>query len=133
MCATARPARPRRGAGIRITGLDHLVLTVADIDRSISFCERVLGMRPVVFGDGRHVPASGTSKIDLHQADRELLPYATHPTPGSADLCLITDTPHRQIPAHLAAGAVPVEEGPEPRTGAQGPITSTCLPDRTAT
>lgn len=47
-------------------------------------------MRPVVLGDGRHVPASGTSKIDLHQVDRELLPYATHPTPGSADLCLIT-------------------------------------------
>ncbi|WP_329595070.1 VOC family protein [Streptomyces sp. NBC_01362] len=120
---------PDAGPGIRITGLDHLVLTVADIDRSIGFYERVLGMRPVVFGDGRRALAFGTSKINLHQVDRELLPHATHPTPGSADLCLITDTPHRQILAHLAAGGVPVEEGPVPRTGAQGPITSTYLRD----
>ncbi|KIF04560.1 glyoxalase [Streptomyces sp. RSD-27] len=114
---------------MRVTGLDHLVLTVADIERTIDFYERVLGMRAVTFGDGRRALTFGPSKINLHQAGRELLPHATHPTPGSADLCLVADTPHEQILAHLAVCGVPVEEGPVPRTGARGPITSTYLRD----
>ncbi|MFD5514724.1 VOC family protein [Streptomyces sp. NPDC127066] len=120
---------PDAGPGIHIAGLDHLVLTVADIERTVGFYERVLGMRPVTFGEGRRALAFGPSKINLHQMGRELLPHATHPTPGSADLCLVTDTPHEQILAHLAASGVPVEEGPVSRTGAQGPISSTYLRD----
>ncbi|MFI6470245.1 VOC family protein [Streptomyces sp. NPDC050516] len=120
---------PDAGPAIRITALDHLVLTVADLDRTIDFYERVLGMRPVTFGDGRRALSFGTSKINLHRADHELLPHATRPTPGSADLCLLTDIPHDQILAALAANGVPVEEGPVPRTGARGPITSTYLRD----
>ncbi|MFD0904792.1 VOC family protein [Actinomadura sediminis] len=115
--------------GIRITGLDHLVLTVADADRTIAFYERVLGMREVTFGRGRRALAFGTSKINLHEAGRELLPRADRPTPGSADLCLLTDAPQRQVLDHLASCGVAVEEGPVPRTGAQGPITSTYVRD----
>ncbi|GAA2150018.1 hypothetical protein GCM10009760_43840 [Kitasatospora kazusensis] len=120
---------PDAGPGIRITGLDHLVLTVADIEQTVDFYERVLGMRPLTFGEGRRALAFGTSKINLHQVGRELLPHATHPTPGSADLCLVTDTPQEHVLAHLSACGVPVEEGPVPRTGAQGAITSTYLRD----
>jgi len=39
---------------MQIEGLDHLVLTVADVGRTRDFYERVLGMEPVVFGEGRH-------------------------------------------------------------------------------
>ncbi|WP_370220145.1 2-dehydropantoate 2-reductase [Kitasatospora sp. GAS1066B] len=120
---------PAAAAGVRITSLDHLVLTVADVERTISFYQRVLGMRPVTFGAGRRALAFGSSKINLHQAGHELLPHAARPTPGSADLCLITDTPQQQVVAHLTACGVPMEEGPVPRTGAQGPITSTYLRD----
>lgn len=115
--------------GIRIVGLDHLVLTVADADRTIAFYERVLGMRPVTFGAGRRALAFGTSKINLHEVGRELSPRAARPVAGSADLCLLTATPQREVLDHLAACGVPVEEGPVPRTGAQGPITSTYLRD----
>jgi catechol 2,3-dioxygenase-like lactoylglutathione lyase family enzyme len=115
--------------GLRISGLDHLVLTVADAEQTIAFYEHVLGMRPVTFGEGRRALAFGTSKINLHEVGRELLPRATHPTPGSADLCLLTDTPQRQVLLHLAACGVPVEEGPVPRTGAQGPVISSYLRD----
>jgi catechol 2,3-dioxygenase-like lactoylglutathione lyase family enzyme len=109
---------------VAVTGLDHLVLTVSDLDQTSSFYQRTLGMRPVTFGAGRHALEFGASKINLHQAGQEITPHAARPVPGSADLCLITTSPPEQVLAHLAAMHVPVEEGPVPRTGAQGPLTS---------
>jgi catechol 2,3-dioxygenase-like lactoylglutathione lyase family enzyme/ubiquinone/menaquinone biosynthesis C-methylase UbiE len=115
--------------GIAISGLDHLVLTVTDLDQTIDFYQRVLCMRPVIFGGGRRALAFGPSKINLHQAGREIDPHAASPTPGSADLCLITTTPLEQVLAYLAAQGVTVEEGPVPRTGARGPIMSVYIRD----
>ncbi|WP_372505591.1 VOC family protein [Streptomyces macrolidinus] len=114
---------------VQITGIDHLVLTVASIERTLDFYQRVLGMRPVTFGEGRRALAFGTSKINLHEVGRELMPRATRPTPGSADLCLVTELPQSQVHRHLTACGVEVEEGPVPRTGALGPMTSTYLRD----
>ncbi|WP_333743926.1 VOC family protein [Streptomyces ardesiacus] len=105
------------------------MLTVADIERTVDFYERVLGLRPVTFGEGRHAVTSCPSKINFHQAGGELLPHAKHPTHGSADLCLVTDTPQKQVLAHLTACGVPVLAGPVPRSAAQGPTTSTYLRD----
>jgi catechol 2,3-dioxygenase-like lactoylglutathione lyase family enzyme len=121
------------GAGQRppvtISHLDHLVLTVADMDRTTRFYQRVLGMRPVTFGGGRRALEFGLSKINLHQAGQEITPHAARPAPGSADLCLITTAPPEQVLAHLDAERVSVEEGPVARTGAQGPITSIYIRD----
>jgi catechol 2,3-dioxygenase-like lactoylglutathione lyase family enzyme len=114
---------------VAITGLDHLVLTVADMEETARFYQRVLGMRPVTFGAGRRALEFGTSKINLHQAGAEIAPHAARPVPGSADLCLITTTPPGQVLAHLSAERVPVEDGPVPRTGARGPITSVYVRD----
>lgn len=114
---------------MRIDRLDHLVLTVADIDAAIDFYTRVLGMEAVAFGAGRRALAFGTSKINLHQAGREFEPKAAHPTPGSADLCLITANPLNEIIADLEHHGVPIEEGPVTRTGATGPITSVYIRD----
>jgi catechol 2,3-dioxygenase-like lactoylglutathione lyase family enzyme len=86
-------------------------------------------MRPVTFGGGRRALEFGPSKINLHQAGQEIVPHATRPVPGSADLCLVTTTPPDEIIAHLRAEQVPVEEGPVPRTGARGPITSVYFRD----
>jgi catechol 2,3-dioxygenase-like lactoylglutathione lyase family enzyme len=86
-------------------------------------------MRPVTFGAGRRALEFGASKINLHQAGQEITPHAARPVPGSADLCLITTTPPGQILAHLSARHVPVEDGPVPRTGARGPITSIYIRD----
>ena len=114
---------------MEIESLDHLVLTVADIDDSVRFYARVLGMREVTFGDGRKALAFGTQKINLHQTGREFEPKATRPTPGSADLCFLVATPLAEVEAHLAACGVKVEEGPVTRTGAEGPIMSIYLRD----
>lgn len=70
--------------------IDHLVLTVADIPRTVDFYQRVLGMRHEVFGEGRSALAFGQQKLNLHQAGREFEPKAAHPLPGAIDLCLVT-------------------------------------------
>jgi catechol 2,3-dioxygenase-like lactoylglutathione lyase family enzyme len=114
---------------ISIDHLDHLVLTVADVPASVAFYQRVLGMRPVKFGDGRYALAFGNQKVNLHQAGREIEPHAHRPTRGSADLCFITGTPLAEVVTTLRNLGVPVEEGPVPRTGATGPITSVYLRD----
>ncbi len=69
-----------------IDRLDHIVLTVADIDATIEFYTRVLGMEAVTFGD-RKALQFGEQKINLHQWRREFEPKAAHPTPGSCDFC----------------------------------------------
>lgn len=110
---------------IVIDRLDHLVLTVADVEATCAFYEKVLGMRPVTFGAGRRALEFGRQKINLHPAGRELEPKARVPTPGSGDLCFITDTPLDRVQAHLeACGVTLLEGGQTPRTGATGPIVS---------
>jgi catechol 2,3-dioxygenase-like lactoylglutathione lyase family enzyme len=114
---------------VSISGLDHLVLTVTDLDRSIGFYQRVLGMHPVTFGAGRRALEFGSSKINLHLPEQEIPPHAARPMPGSADLCLVTSAPPERVLAHLEAEHVPVELGPVPRSGARGPITSVYIRD----
>ena len=112
-----------------IDHLDHLVLTVADVDATLDFYTRVLGMQLVTFGEGRKALAFGNQKINLHQAGREFEPKAERPTPGSADLCFIVATPLDEVIAHLEAHRVAIVEGPVKRTGATGPIRSVYLRD----
>ncbi len=112
-----------------IEGLDHLVLTVADIERSCEFYVQVLGMETVRFGEGRRALAFGAQKINLHQVGHEFEPKAAHPTTGSADLCFIARRPMEHILARLAERGVEVEEGPVQRSGAAGPILSVYFRD----
>ncbi len=117
---------------MRVERLDHLVLTVADIDASCAFYQRVLGMQVVTFGQGRKALAFGQQKINLHRHGAEFEPKALRPTPGSADLCLIVSSPLVEVIAHLQRCDVAIEEGPVPRTGATGPLLSVYIrdPDR---
>jgi catechol 2,3-dioxygenase-like lactoylglutathione lyase family enzyme len=114
---------------MHIDRIDHLVLTVADVERTVDWYARVLGMTPVTFRGGRRALAFGRQKLNLHEAGRELEPKAARPTPGSVDLCLISGRPLDEVRSHLAALGVPVEQGPVDRTGATGPITSVYVRD----
>ena len=110
---------------IQLSHIDHLVLTVADLDRTCAFYEKTLGMRRDEFKPGRFALYFGSCKINLHPAERVVadnLPQ--NPTPGSADLCLIAETPIDVIAAHLKACGVEIREGPSERSGATGPILS---------
>ncbi|HUQ41444.1 MAG TPA: VOC family protein [Candidatus Limnocylindrales bacterium] len=110
-------------------GIDHVVLTVADVDRTLSFYTRVLGMTAVTFGEGRRALAFGDQKLNLHQAGREFEPKARVPTPGSVDLCLISDTPLDEVIAHLQRESVAIELGPVSKTGARRALRSIYLRD----
>ena len=114
---------------MNITALDHLVLTVADVARSIDFYTRVLGMEAITFGEGRKALRFGSQKINLHQLGAEVLPNAARATAGSADLCLLTDTPLPQVLAELAAHQIEAISDIVPRTGAVGAIESVYLRD----
>ena len=107
-----------------LSGLDHLVLTVRDLEATVRFYVDGLGMRPATFGDGRTALHFGRQKINLHLAEHEFEPKATRPTPGSADLCFLAERPLGEISARLAALGYPIIEGPVSRTGATGPLTS---------
>jgi catechol 2,3-dioxygenase-like lactoylglutathione lyase family enzyme/ketosteroid isomerase-like protein len=112
-----------------IDRLDHLVLTVADVDRTCEFYRRVLRMAVVTFADHRRALRFGAQKINLHQAGKEFEPRAARPTPGSADICLLTSEPLATWVGHVTGCAVAILEGPVTRSGAMGPIESIYLRD----
>lgn len=116
-------------AGIEIDRIDHIVLTVFDLDRTCDFYSRVLGMKPVTFGEGRRALAFGRQKLNLHLSGREFEPKALKPVPGAIDVCFITDTPLEQVVAHIESCGVKIVEGPVPKTGATGPLNSVYIRD----
>ncbi|MGE5169674.1 MAG: VOC family protein [Rudaea sp.] len=109
---------------MNIDRIDHVVMTVRDIDATCAFYTRVLGMQVVTFAEGRKALAFGRQKINLHQAGREFEPKAAHPTPGSVDLCLVTTGTLDAVGRRLADCGVPILQGPVDKTGATGPIRS---------
>jgi catechol 2,3-dioxygenase-like lactoylglutathione lyase family enzyme len=114
---------------MKIDRLDHLVLTVRDIETTCRFYSTVLGMEVVTFGAGRRALSFGKQKINLHEARHEFKPHAEMPTPGSADLCFISAVPLSEVMDHLRACAVPIIEGPVERTGATGKMQSVYFRD----
>ncbi len=116
---------------MQVDSLDHLVLTVADIERACVFYEAVLGMKHVE-SEGRHALRFGVQKINLHQTNHTFEPKAAHALPGSADLCFLTSTPIAEVLIHLARCDVPVIEGPVTRTGATGRLLSVYVRDHDA-
>lgn len=117
---------------MRVISLDHLVLTVRNIEATCAFYSSVLGMKVLTFGEGRKALAFGSQKINLHEQGKEFEPKAAQPTPGSADLCFITDSPLSEVIEHLNSLGVPILEGPVGRTGAVGPIRSVYFRDADA-
>jgi len=106
---------------IEVERLDHLVLTVKDIEATRRFYTEVLGMREVRFDEGRVALHFGDQKINLHAAGRPMALVAGRPTPGSSDLCLVVRTPIDSVIARLVELEVEVGFGPVGRTGAVGP------------
>lgn len=109
--------------------LDHMVINVSDIDAAAVFYARALNANIVRFGEGRVAIQIGEQKLNLHQPDTVAVPKARHPATGGADLCILSDSPMVEIVRHLKGADVQIVEGPVPRTGATGPITSVYIFD----
>lgn len=114
---------------MKVGRLDHLVLTVADLDATVEFYTRVLGMNVRAFEGGRLALRFGEQKINLHLSGHEFEPKARLPAPGSADLCFVVEQPLEAWLQHLADLGIEVVEGPVARTGALGPVTSVYFRD----
>ncbi|WP_415901034.1 VOC family protein [Neptuniibacter sp. QD48_11] len=114
---------------MKIERLDHLVLTVKDIDVAVEFYTAVLGMEKVVFKGDRVALAFGNQKINLHELGNEFEPKADQVQSGSADLCFIVEQPIDEVIQHLLDHNVTLLEGPVVRTGALGKIVSVYLRD----
>lgn len=109
-----------------ITHIDHIVLTVRDIEASVAFYQRVLRMNAITFAGGRRALGFGRQKINLQTLGQETRNFAGI---GSGDLCLVTEMEMDALLAHLATEGVAVLEGPVTKSGAQGPITSVYFND----
>jgi catechol 2,3-dioxygenase-like lactoylglutathione lyase family enzyme len=114
-----------------IDRVDHFVLTVSDLAASLRFYERVLGARvvPPWKGRGPTAVAFGRQKINIHVRGHEFEPKAAHPTVGAGDFCLITEAAIETVVQHLQDCGVAIEEGPLPRIGALGEMTSVYFRD----
>lgn len=109
--------------------LDHLVLTVDDIDRTLAFYERVVGAEPEVFDDDKVAMRVGDRKINLHEVGGDYELTAGEPTAGAGDFCVITTTSMAAVIEHLEAEDVDVVAGPGRRVGARGEMTSVYFRD----
>lgn len=114
---------------MKIQQLDHLVLTVRNIQTSIDFYTQVLGMQAIIFSNNRKALKFGQQKINLHLAGSEFSPHANQPCPGSADLCFITNSPIENIQKELEEKNITIESGPMERSGATHKLISIYIRD----
>ncbi|MDA0845719.1 MAG: VOC family protein [Candidatus Puniceispirillaceae bacterium] len=117
-----------------ISSIDHIVMTVADMSKTIDFYCSVLGTTMVEFAPPTGGPVRkslhfGKQKINLHDAAAPYVPHAKAPQAGSVDLCFISTQPLDDWQRHLASHGVSVEEGPVRKTGANGPLMSLYIRD----
>lgn len=112
----------------KITNIDHLVLTVKDINKTVEFYEK-LGMKKEIFGENRVALKFGNQKINLHKLGNEFEPKAFNVKEGSADLCFIIDSKLSEVKKYLESIGLKIEEGIINRTGANGKIESIYLRD----
>ena len=114
---------------MRVSGIDHFVLTVRSVEETCDFYSRVLGIEVEEFGEGRKALKFGRQKINLHQSGAEFEPKAERPAPGSGDFCLTTDVPLEYVVEHLRSCGIGIIEGPVARTGATGRLDSVYFRD----
>ena len=114
-----------------IESIDHVVLTVRDMEATIAFYTGVLGMRLETFGEGRKALAFGAQKFNLQDGKSkvDIMAVARVPTPGSVDLCLLAAAPLDEVIAELSRKGVPIDTGPVRRTGARFALRSIYIRD----
>ncbi len=114
---------------MKIDSIDHVVLTVENIDATCEFYSKVLGMDVVTFSESRKALSFGSQKINLQQLGRESTLIAEKPTPGSGDLCFITSVSLSDVIGHLNSCGVKLIGGPVERNGARGLMMSVYFRD----
>ncbi|GAB7364105.1 hypothetical protein MBLNU230_g4657t1 [Neophaeotheca triangularis] len=122
------------GFAVEVKALDHIVLTVKDLQATLHFYKYFLGFQHIAYmtnGEERHALRVGSQKINLHVAGKEHTPHSLRPTPGSGDLCFITETPIDKVLSNWRGAGVRVLEHEKivERTGASGTLRSVFIRD----
>jgi catechol 2,3-dioxygenase-like lactoylglutathione lyase family enzyme len=111
-----------------ILAIDHIVLCVTDVERTIAFYSSLLGMQPREERPGKWSLHFGSNKISLQNV-ASAPGIARHTVPGSGNFCLLTTEPVEHFAGVLRAKGVEVIDGPGERDGATGKLLSVYFRD----
>jgi len=110
---------------IAIDRVDHIVLNCRDLETTVAWYQRVLGMRREEFGPDQHTALKfGSQKFNVRPTGTKDWWSVEMDAPGALDLCFVSRTPIDEILKHLAACSVAIAKGPVQQIGALGPMTS---------
>ena len=114
--------------------IDHVVITVFDINKSVHFYSNILGMELQEFlsstdNTKRKSLKFGRQKINLHEVSKPFKPHANKPLPGTMDICFISEINVNDWIKIFDNFDIKIEDGPVKKTGANGPIRSIYIRD----
>jgi catechol 2,3-dioxygenase-like lactoylglutathione lyase family enzyme len=120
---------------VKLEKIDHVVITVKDLNKTIDFYTNILGMKLERFSSSlnnnqfRYAVSFGSQKINIHEEIKPIKPNALNPCSGSMDICFISKNKINDWVHHLVKKGINIEIGPERKTGALGPILSIYIRD----
>ena len=120
---------------MKLEKIDHVVITVKDLNKTIDFYTNILGMKLEEFSSSfdnkqiRYAVSFGSQKINIHEEKKPIKPNALNPSSGSMDICFISKNKINDWVHHLVKKGINIEIGPEKKTGALGPILSIYIRD----
>ena len=120
---------------MKLEKIDHIVITVKDLNTTIDFYTNILGMKLEKFFTSSHenqiryAVTFGSQKINIHEQKKPIKPNALNPTSGSMDICFISNNKINDWVNYLVKKGINIEIGPEKKTGALGPILSIYVRD----
>ena len=120
---------------MKLEKIDHVVITVKDLKKTIDFYTNILGMKLEKFSSSldnnqfRYAVSFGSQKINIHEEKKPIKPNALNPSSGSMDICFISKNKINDWVHHLVKKGINIEIGPEKKTGALGPILSIYIRD----
>ena len=120
---------------MKLEKIDHVVITVKDLNKTIDFYTNILGMKLEEFYSSlnndqiRYAVSFGSQKINIHKEKKPFKPNALNPCSGSMDICFISKNKINDWVHYLEKKGINIEIGPEKKTGALGPILSIYIRD----
>jgi len=120
---------------VKLEKIDHVVITVKNLRKTIDFYTNILGMKLEEFSSSldndqiRYAVSFGSQKINIHEEKKPIKPNALNPSSGSMDICFISKNKINDWVHHLVKKGINIEIGPERKTGALGPILSIYIRD----
>ena len=109
----------------QIAGIDHVAVTVSDVDKACQFYIDILGGEQMFdhVVDGKRLVRgirAGGAMLSVHQEGNGIDLVARRPTVGGVDMCFRWNGPIDSAEAHLGRHGVAIVEGPVKRFSNDG-------------